>query len=160
MIINIAVTRFNEMTWREQCLFIEKNSLYYNSPSRITDNIPIDNYLIVLEMHNDENKIMGIGVIKNYILQKRKKIFADQNYNRYTYKSLFRINRTDLDNYDEGVMKFFDVMCFKGKKHLKRGKGIQRILNNIINNCKSVLYFPNYFINLFEKSSFNLKKLL
>lgn len=151
MSYSIAVTRFNEYTWREQTLYMNNHkSLIYNSPCHITDKIPINNYVIILEMHNDENQIKGIGLIKNYVINKKKKIFNDQNYNRFTYKSLYRFDRTKLNNYDESILKFFDIICFTGKKHLKRGKGIQRIPNEIIEKCKSVIYFPVYFENLFK----------
>lgn len=151
MTYTVAVTRFNESTWREQTLFMNnKKSLFYNSPSHITDKIPINNYIIVLEMHNDENKIKGIGIIKNYVISKAKNIFADKNYNRFTYKSLYRIDRSELNNFDESVLRFFDIICFTTSRHLKRGKGIQRIPNNIIDKCKHILHFPSYFEKLFE----------
>tara|TARA_B100000424_G_scaffold271693_1_gene275883 strand:+ start:1531 stop:2010 length:480 start_codon:yes stop_codon:yes gene_type:complete len=153
----ITVTRFNESTWREHSLYRNTNNkLVYNSPSRITDCIPVDSYIFVLEMHNDENKIKGIGIIKNHVLPKKCKIFEDQNYNRFAYKCLLRIDREDLNHYDESIVTFFDIMCFKGKKHLKRGKGIQRIPNNIIESCKSILYFPKYFETLFENRNKSL----
>jgi hypothetical protein len=151
MSYSIAVTRFNEETWREQNIYMNKHSsLIYNSPCQITDKIPIDNYVIVLEMHNDDNHIKGIGLIKNYVTHKKRKIFSDPNYNRFTYKSLYRIDRHDLTDFDETILKFFDIVCFTGKKHLKRGKGIQRIPNEIIVKCKNIIYFPSYFEKLFK----------
>ena len=82
----ITVTRFNESTWREHYLYKEKtNKLVYNSPCKITENIPVNSNVIVLEMHNDENRIKGIGLIKNYINHKKSNIFSEKNYNRYTY---------------------------------------------------------------------------
>ncbi len=150
----ITVTRFNESTWREHYLYKEKtNKLVYNSPCKITENIPVNSNVIVLEMHNDENRIKGIGLIKNYINHKKSNIFSEKNYNRYTYNVSQRIDRYDLIDYDESIMKFFDIICFKGYRHLKRGKGIQRIPNYIIQKCKSVLYFPKYFELLFDKNS-------
>ena len=151
MTYTIAVTRFNESTWREQRIYMENHkSLFYNSPCHITDKIPINNYIIVLEMHNDDNKIKGIGLIKNYVINKKKNIFTDKNYNRFTYKSLYRFDRSELNLFDESVLKFFDIICFTGSRHLKRGKGIQRIPDNIIEKCRDVLYFPSYFEKLFE----------
>ena len=154
MTLDIAVTRFNETTWREYTIYKnEHNKIYYNTPCKITEDIPIDNYIVVLEMHNDDNKIKGIGIIKNTLFNKKKIIFSDQNYNRYSYKLLSRIDRESLHDYDESIIKFFDLICFKGYKHLKRGKGIQRIPKYIIDNCKSVLHFPNYFNDLFKNKN-------
>jgi hypothetical protein len=149
----IAVTRFNYETWREQCNYRDENKLYYyNTPNKITDNVPLDTLMIVLEMHNDENKIKGISLVKNRYLQlkERTKIYTHQNYNRYTYSCLKRIDRDELNNYDKNILGFFDIICFGGAKHLKRGKGIQRIPNDIIDKCKNIIYFPDYFIHIFK----------
>ena len=150
----IGVTRFNYETWREQCNYTNNNDiLLYNTSNKITENVPFDSYLFVLEMHNDENKIKGIGLIQNSVLhlKERTKIYTHQNYNRYSYKLISRISRENLAEFDENIIKFFDIMCFGGSTHLKRGKGIQKIPDNIEKNCKHIICFSEYFKNLFKK---------
>lgn len=162
MKLEIAVTRFNDETWREHNNFIHSQSVhFYNTPNKITSNIPLDTFTIILEMHNDENKIKGIGLIKNRSenLKERLKMYNHQNYNRYSYLCLKRIDRTSLNEFDENIIHFFDIICFGGSHHLKRGKGIQRIPNKIIEKCKHVLYFPDYFKNIFINKFSDLNSL-
>ena len=92
------VTRFNNETWIENCRWRE-NQIYkgciYNTPTIIKGDISLVIPIYVIEMNNDENKIMGIGKIKNNISTKRHKIYTDNNYNRYTYQGK-RIDREDI----------------------------------------------------------------
>ena len=91
--------------------------------------------VIVLEMHNDENRIQGIGVVKNKVYtQERCRIYkSDQNYNRYIYRGNIRIDRDDLNAEDEKIMEILDIALFKGSAHSKRGRGILRLPDRIVN---------------------------
>ena len=73
-----ACTRFNNKTWQEyQDWMIKHQEAYeqiyqrplkciYGSPREISHKkIPIDAKILVIEMNNDENRIMGIGEIQN-----------------------------------------------------------------------------------------------
>ena len=67
----LATTRFNTKTWNENCQWREKhqwNGCVYGSPVRISDKYIPNSKMFVLEMHNDKNKIQGIGLIKNSIV--------------------------------------------------------------------------------------------
>ena len=83
------VTRFNNNTWEENCRWREKNNIpgcVYNSPVHIKEEIPLMITIYVIEMNNNTNKIMGIGVIKNKIRYNLKyKIHKNRYYNRYIY---------------------------------------------------------------------------
>ena len=35
-----------------------------------------------------------------------------------------RIDRNDMDEMEERVMKALDIICFKGNHHMKRGHGL------------------------------------
>ena len=95
--IQIMVTRFNNNTWDENCRWRERNMFngcIYNSPVHIKEEIPLMITIYVIEMNNDQNKIMGIGKIINKVYTNRQyKIHEDKNYNRYTYKGKERISR-------------------------------------------------------------------
>ena len=102
-----ACTRFNNKTWQEyQDWMIKHQEAYeqiyqrplkciYGSPREISHKkIPIDAKILVIEMNNDENRIMGIGEIQNKTASEAYRttrapmkfnIFSDRNYTRYIY---------------------------------------------------------------------------
>jgi len=88
-----------------------------------------------LEMNNSENKIMGIGLIVNYLrLDKNYNIYSDGNYNRYVYLSKYRIDRSELKENEESLIKYFEAITFYGSGHLKRGQGITLVPKKKIEN--------------------------
>ena len=65
----------------------------YGVPRRVAPTIPLKEKLYVLEMNNDTNKIMGIGLIRNFIkMDTTHSIYSDQNFNRFSYQGK-RTNR-------------------------------------------------------------------
>ena len=112
----IATTRFNEKTWKENCLWREKNNwkgCIYGSPKQVSETISLFIPIFILEMHNDENIIQGVGLIKNAVsVDKYYKIYSEGNYNRYTYKSEYRVDRNDMTEYEEKIMSIFDTLVF------------------------------------------------
>ena len=81
--------------------------------------------MFILEMNNDENSVKGVGLVKNAIMiGQYYKIYSEGNYNRFTYKGDYRIDRKDMTEEEEKIMTIFDVLLFKGETHLKRGQGI------------------------------------
>ena len=70
----IGTTRFNQETWNSNEKWRETNKFngcIYGCPNLIKTEIPIDSIIFVIEMNNDENMIMGIGLIKNTIVKKK-----------------------------------------------------------------------------------------
>ena len=51
-------------------------------------------------------------------------VYKDAKYNQYAYLGNVRIDRKDMTEQEEQIMKVFDILCFKGHDHLKRLKGI------------------------------------
>ena len=141
------VTRFDNKTFLENSRWRENNNYkgcIYNSPTLINTNIPLLCELFIIEMNNSLNEIIAIGKIINKInLNQKFKIYEENNYNRYTYKGKYRINREDIKylNIEE-----LENILFKGKGHLKRGQGItavpikleKKILNDIKLNFDDV----------------------
>ena len=149
----IATTRFNNETYMENVKWREKNSwdgCIYGAPKQISDMFTPKIYIFILEMNNDTNKIKGVGLIKNRIVinktndinhNKYYKLYSQRNYNRYIYKSKYRIDRKEMTHDEKKVLRIFDMLVFKGKTHLKRGQGIIVVPewiknNNIINFIK------------------------
>ena len=126
------VTRFNNNTenensrWRDKYDFV---GCVYNSPVHIKDSVPLMVQLIIIEMNNDKNKIVGFGKIKNKVYTDRTyRIYQERNYNRYTYRGAKRIYIENINNKDiqEKIQKL-EERLFKGKSHLKRGQGITQV---------------------------------
>ncbi len=138
--MNICVTRFSNTTFNENLNFKKKNNIIgslYGSPIKITDKILLDEKILIVEMNNTTNIIEGIGIIKNRYLQEPKKlykIYNDNNYNRFIYKSNFRIDKNNFTNYEKNNIKKLEELLFYSYKHFKRGKGIQQIPSFIKKN--------------------------
>ena len=149
--IYVLTTRYNEKTLLANRTFLEKSGKYkcvYSSPSEISEKIPVGSKCIVLEMNNDTNRIIGIGLIEKTECKKKLCVQEWGYYNRVHYAGYFRINREDLildslavnstnlavnstnlavnsTNLKESqIMELLDSLCFKGSGHLKRGKGL------------------------------------
>ena len=127
MSITLAVTHFNNTTFLENERWREINNYVgciYNSPVSIKQTIMLFSKIYVIEMNNETNKIIGIGLIKNKIIPKPHKIYSDNNYNRYTYYGKKRINASELD---KKILCELEDRLFKGKNHLKRSQGIVEV---------------------------------
>ena len=90
--------------------------------------------MIVLEMHNDINRIIGLGLVRNAPL-KCNKIYSCGNYNRYTYEGRVRVDLSDdknlasaqafvLTEEERIVIRMLELSLFYGQAHSKRAKGI------------------------------------
>ena len=128
----IATTRFTTKTFNEKEQWCEKNGWkgsILGTPIKISDKIPQNSILFVLVMNNDKNKIVEICLIKKTLVtDKYYKIYSDTNYNRYVYKSKYRINLSDatltLSPYEKKVIDIFNIVLFKGLRNVKRYQGI------------------------------------
>lgn len=124
----IVTTRFNNKTFQENTYYRRKNDKYkciYCAPEPITQKIPYDSVLFVIEMNNELNKTMGIGLVRNHPRVNKFSIYENKSYCRYTYVGSIRIDRTDMEEDEEEIMELLDLFCFKGNKHMKRGQGIR-----------------------------------
>jgi hypothetical protein len=124
---HIATTRFNNSTFAENMTYRKKvlEPVLYGVSIRIYEKYSIGCTMFVFEMNNEENKIAGIGVIKNQIVHDKKyKIYSDSDYNRFIYRGKHWISREQLLTMDPELIEIFELMLFKGKSHLKRQSGI------------------------------------
>lgn len=127
----IMITRFNNKTWGELCDYKRKHQIegaIYGVPCRIGPTIPLKSKLVVLEMNIETNTIMGIGLIRNFLkMDETHPIYSSGNYNRFAYCGKRRISREDLTREEEELIEKMELRVFKGKGHLKRGQGIQKM---------------------------------
>ena len=146
----IAITRFDNKTYAENRNWRIRHSFtgtIYGSPIRVSESIDPDTILFVLEMNNSTNKIMGIGMIRaggsgqsTVGGGKRCRIYSDNNYNRFIYRSDHRI-----DMYSDYLplefhkkIKIIETLLFSGSRHCKRGQGIS-LIPLWIKNIKSLV---------------------
>jgi hypothetical protein len=123
----LCVTRFNNKTLGEFDTFRRNNedmNTIYNSPSRMKDQVRLNYNFILFEMNNDTNKIMGISIVKNKPFMRKHNIYSDNNYNRFSFESSYRIDLGEINDTEKENIEKIEKMIFKGKGHLKRGSGI------------------------------------
>jgi len=122
----IATTRFTNYTYKENLDWRERfkwKGCVYGLNKKMPLTVPHLAMVYVIEMNNDRNKIMGIGLVRNYINPKYKMCIykSDTNYNRYIYNSAYRKDRSELN---EKFLEALEIILFKGYGHYKRGQGI------------------------------------
>lgn len=152
----ILTTRFTTETYLENIKWREKNNYngcIYNLKIRISDQNLYDKPYFVLEMNNEINKVMGIGVIKNKISKRKVKIYSNPYFNRYCYEGSRFIKLYDIENnksllkkevYDNFI-ELFENIIFYGKGHMKRGQSMthfpkKKISKLHIELLESILY--------------------
>ena len=141
--IYLTSTRFNNETWQQNRVFREKNKMegcIYGVPKRLSEEIILKSEVLVLEMNNDINQIMGIGVFRNYLkMNKYFRIYEDRNYNRYTYKSKIRVDRNELTEREIKFIEGLEELIFYGSTHIKRGQGITKVPDKLLGDKKKKL---------------------
>ena len=151
----IVTTRFNDKTFIENKLYRESMNpvpkCIYTSSHPVAVNIPLEKEIFVLEMNNETNRIMGIGRIFNIPIYNKYKIHYENKFNVFSYIGTSRIDRTEMHDLEEDIMKVFDVLCFKGKRNLKRLKGIKRFPIDMLYNCKEILDIVVFISEMFVK---------
>jgi hypothetical protein len=149
----IMTSRFNNDTWRENSNYRKMHPKFgciYCSPCPVSSQIAEDGVLFVLEMNNDENRIMGIGTVKNKPTIHALAIYNNNNYNRYQYYGKWRISRDDMTDEEETIMRVFDILCFSGNTHQKRGQGLKRFPLYMLSRCSKILDLEEFIVSMFR----------
>jgi hypothetical protein len=145
----ICTTRFNTETLQQNCAWKRRHQIMhecvYGSPIPVKRAVRGSAWMIVLEMQNDVNKIVGIGLVKNSPnlpnvpiphssgfsgggSTLKPSVYNCGNYNRFIYQGAYRIdllsNEIELTREEELVIKMLELALFYGANHSKRGKGI------------------------------------
>ena len=153
----LLTSRFSNRTWYENCDFKEKFSkiaCIYCAPVMISSQIPVDAILYILEMNNDTNRIMGIGMVRNHPSNKRYPVYENDNYNRYQYLGKHRIDRTEMNEEEETIMRVFDILCFSGNRHQKRGHGLKAFPFEMLYRCAPILDLVDFINDMFKRRLF------
>lgn len=126
----VMSTRYNAATWAASERYRNKHNLscIYSCSGRITESVLLGSMVYVVEMNNDTNQIIGIGLIKNRAADKRHKVQDDCNvYNRYVYVGICHMSREVINQYNPLLVYILEDILFKGKTHSKRGRGLTRV---------------------------------
>lgn len=166
---DIYTTRFNNITYEENVEFKKKNFIedgcIYGVDKLQTHNM--NKVLFVLDMNNDKNKIMGIGIIICSLSNNQDvDIYSKDQYNKYIYKGNYYIKILNNPNIISHWRKFiydeFEKNLFWGKSNQKRSRGITRFPLKLILSYH-ILFILNLFIylnpNHFIENSF-IKKFI
>ena len=156
----LACISFNNKTYDENMGY--RNNKYnkkviYGSMLKIREIYPTESLIFIAEMNNSENKIEGIGLIKNILVYNKKhKIHENNEYNRYIYQGKYWLSRTQILDVDFEILNIFDDILFKGKSHLKNRIGIRIITDNLFIHWVYDLItlknkVKNVFLHYFQK---------
>lgn len=180
MIKCIMTSRFNDKTWDENVNYRTENNwkgCIYGSPQLNSISITQDCILFIIEMNNDKNQVMGIGLVRNNPMicmsglildkknygpylsamdafdknQKKMKIYNNGSYNRYIFMGKHRIDRTEMTDAELKIIKALDVVCFTGNYHMKRGNGLKSFPRQMLEKAKEVIDLEQEFTNMFKQ---------
>lgn len=130
----LACTRFNNTTYAENTNYRNKHNeiAIYGTTLKIRNIYNVGTLIFIVEMNNEQNKIEGIGLIKNLLVcDKRYKIYDNDEYNRYIYKGKYWLSRSQINNVNEKITEILENILFKGKSHLKCRMGITIITERL-----------------------------
>jgi hypothetical protein len=150
----LMTTRFNDSTWNENMDYRNKNpklGCIYPLTQRVSNQLKDGTILLVLEMNNDQNRIMGIGMVRNNVIIQKYSVYSNDEYNRYSYIGKHRIDRNDMSEEEERIMKVFDILCFKGSKHMKRLQGMKVFPMDMLFRCSKILDLVDFITEMFKK---------
>jgi|SaaInlV_200m_DNA_6_1039755.scaffolds.fasta_scaffold01024_4 hypothetical protein len=150
----IMTSRFNNATWDENIKYRERlnhNGCIYCCPVQVTQKIAYDSLMFVLEMNNDTNQIIGIGMVKNHPIMEKYKVYENGNYNRYVFVGNTRIDRSNMNEDEESVMQLFDMLCFKGNRHMKRGQGLRSFPMDMLYELSKKLDLTKFVVEMFKR---------
>jgi hypothetical protein len=132
---SVVTDRYNNETWEASFMYRNRKKIacIYAPPTKLSDNIDANSPVFVIEMNNQKNEIIGIGLIKNKLVtDKVYKVQEDTNHNRYIYIGEYHISRELLDIYNPFLVYILDEILFKGYTHSKRGSGLTKIPEKVL----------------------------
>ena len=126
----IGTARFNDNTYQENLNWKKKKNhkgCCYGFDKPITTKVPNGENIFVIEMNNETNSIMGIGLIRNiYKSKNRSRIYKNGCWNSYVYKSQYHITIEEIlakNEINKSIIIFLERLLFYGSGHFKRGQG-------------------------------------
>jgi len=78
-------------------------------------------------------------------------VYSEAKYNQFAYVGKYRIDRSEMDEMEERIMKVFDILCFKGARHLKRLTGVKAFPLDILYKCSRLIDLIDFISTMFKK---------
>jgi hypothetical protein len=150
---HLTTTRFNNKTYAENEEYRKQNpkiGCVYPTPEPNGPTIPHEAKMFVLEMNNEQNRIMGIGLVTNKPIYNKYHVYSEAKYNDFAYIGKYRIDRSEMEEKEESVMKVFDILCFKGARHMKRLSGLKAFPLDMLYNCSYVFDLVIFITEMFK----------
>lgn len=121
----IGLARFNDATFAENKRWRESNNwkgCIYTPRKPISTKIPTNSLLVVIEMNNQQNKIMGFGLIKNYRHPQQRVFMYSGNWQSdgKPYHSDMRVDISEIKDADKEIVTAIEKRLFYGCAHYKR----------------------------------------
>ena len=139
---HIGTARFTDKTYKENLKWKQRKDwtgCIYGFDKKLPTTVNNNDYVFIIEMNNDKNEIMGIGLIQNvYIPSNRSRIYESHTWNRYVYKGEYHISREKLLNLEKGtlIIKLLETILFYGSRHFKRSQGCTILSFDRISTCQ------------------------
>jgi len=127
---HVTCTRFSNETFGEHEAWMHKykrTGCVYGTPVQISPRVLPREWMIVIEMNNDTNRVVGVGLIQNTPSSKRYRIHERHSYNRYLYEGQYRILASQMTITERAVMWIMERILFYDAHHMKRGQGISLV---------------------------------
>ena len=132
---SVVTGRFNNETRDANYAYRQKHNYkcLYCVPLELSPKILYNTPVFVIEMNNSNNKIEGIGLIKNKPVTNRYyKVHDDGNTNRFIYIGNHFLEREIIDTYNTLLVDILEKILFKGYTHSKRGSGLTKIPEKVL----------------------------
>jgi hypothetical protein len=157
----LVTSRFTNDTLEINRNYKQKKNItgcIYGSPQEMSPKILNTSLVFVIEMNNDTDSIEGIGLVRNKpYLDKYYRIYNHGDYNRFVYKSNYRIDRSTLWEHNRALVKVLEYVLFGEKTHLKRGSGFTTVTQKLLaskkdEKCKKLVLYKmiNVIISCFK----------
>lgn len=168
---HIVTTRFNNDTKMENDEYRKRITntdikCIYSSCSLVDGRIikPMD-IMFVIEMNNSINNITGIGMVRNCVPKSCNihNIYKITKHNMFAYSGKHHIDRSEMTESEEKIMRVLEIMCFTGSRHQKRSQGLTVFPVCMLQKCKSKGKFglnldvSNFIGNMFSGRFFGSK---
>lgn len=133
----ILTSRFSQETMTENRAYAATLNVacVYSSPIPITEIVPANAVMFVIEMNNSINSVVAIGMVRNTGKYNAHDIYVDTRYNVFTYIGRMRILREEMTEPELIIMRALDLLCMSGAYHLKRLAGISLFPEATLRRC-------------------------
>tara|TARA_B100000073_G_C23689711_1_gene555931 strand:- start:261 stop:821 length:561 start_codon:yes stop_codon:yes gene_type:complete len=156
-----CITRFNNKTWEENCMWRERNNLaggcIYNTTVPMPVSVNKVPFIFMIEMNITTKSIIGVGLLKNQQELKRNFVYSENKYNLYSYKGKYHIDKEEFTEDEILLIEDLEVVLFTGYCHMIRGIGISKLPNKLIhkigkNENRIETEYPNKYNEMFLKT--------